>query len=156
MSNARVEVKPFEVQALEAVECGKVVLELGQGVGGEPPSEVVAKSDRPYVGRDTATHGVYLRPPFQKVVEGGDRDGFKNVPLTATGPCSCGERARFEVSHLRVPLAAGDEIDDLVHELLGQHRNHRALGELLSGLEEPGGGGHSLYNVAKIAQVAAI
>ena len=156
MSNARVEVKPFEVQALEAVECGKVVLELGQGVGGEPPSEVVAKSDRSYVGRDTATHGVYLRPPFQKVVEGGDRDGFKNVPLTATGPCSCGERARFKVSHLRVPLAAGDEIDDLVHELLGQHRNHRALGELLSGLEEPGGGGHSLYNVAKIAQVAAI
>lgn len=120
MSDARVEVEPFEVQTLEMVECGKVEFEFGEDVGGElPSSEVITESDRPYVGRYTATCGVYLGIPCQKVVEGGDRDGFKDMPLTATSPRSCGERARFEILHLRVLLATSNKIDDLVHKFLG-------------------------------------
>jgi hypothetical protein len=50
MSNAGVEVKPFEAQVLETVERSEMVFDLGEDVGGEPPSEVIAESDRPYVG----------------------------------------------------------------------------------------------------------
>lgn len=50
MWNVGVEVKPIEVQALETVECGKVMFELGEDIGGEFPSAVIIESDRPHVG----------------------------------------------------------------------------------------------------------
>lgn len=48
--DAGVEVKPLEVQTLKAVECSKMTFELGEDVGGEPPSEVVAEGKGPHVG----------------------------------------------------------------------------------------------------------
>ena len=132
----------FEIQTLEAVEWGRMAFELAEGVWGEPPSGVtIIESDCPDVGRDTTTRGVYFRTPFQEVAEGGDCDGFQDVPLTAARPRSCSERAGFEIPHSCVPLATGNQIDDLVHKFPGQSRYHRALVEFLGELKEPSGMG---------------
>jgi len=141
-------VKPFEVQALETIEYSGMTFKLGEGIGGGPPSGVtVVESDCPNVGRDTTTRGVYFRMPSQEVAEGGDCDGFQDVPLTVAGPRSCSERAGFEIPHSCVLLPTGNQIDDLVHKFPRQYWYHRALVEFLGELKEPSGRGWPLYNV---------
>ena len=50
MSDVGVDMEPLEIQAFETVECSEMVFELGNNVGGQPPSEVVAEGEGPHVG----------------------------------------------------------------------------------------------------------